>query len=139
MRFEFDDGGRKEATGKKSSRDCVARAVAIASGIPYAEVYRALADGCASEIRSKSSDADHGVRVTRTWFKRYMKGLGFRWTPTMGIGTGCRVHLKDGELPMGRLVVNVSRHMVAVIDGVIRDTHNPSRGGTRCVYGYWAK
>lgn len=22
-------------------------------------------------------------------------------------------------------------------DGVIRDTHDPSRDGTRCVYGYW--
>ena len=26
-----------------------------------------------------------------------------------------------------------------VIDGVIQDTHNPSRGGTRCVYGYYIK
>jgi hypothetical protein len=62
------------------------------------------------------------------------------------------VHLVDGELPMGRLVVRVSGHMTAVIDGVIRDTHNPQRktynydaeGKTtsiseRCVYGYWIK
>jgi hypothetical protein len=26
-----------------------------------------------------------------------------------------------------------------VIDGVIHDTHDCSRGGTRCVYGYWRK
>jgi hypothetical protein len=26
-----------------------------------------------------------------------------------------------------------------VIDGVIHDTFDPSRGGTRCVYGYWIK
>ena len=68
---------------------------------------------------------------------------------------------------MGRLVVSVSRHYTAVIDGVIRDTHNPSDRPTtiyspntppniipkgavllsngngwayspeRCVYGYW--
>lgn len=55
----------------------------------------------------------------------------------MGIGTGCRGHLREGELPNGRLIVSVSRHMVAVIDGVIYDTHDPSRDGTRCVYGYW--
>jgi hypothetical protein len=55
----------------------------------------------------------------------------------MGIGTGCTVHLRDGELPSGRLVVSVSRHEVAVIDGVMHDTHDPSRDGTRCVYGYW--
>lgn len=47
------------------------------------------------------------------------------------------VHLRDGELPMGRLIVSVSRHLVAVIDGVIYDTHNCSRNGTRCVYGFW--
>ncbi len=40
---------------------------------------------------------------------------------------------------MGRLIVSVSKHMTAVIDGVIHDTHNPSRDGTRCVYGYWTK
>lgn len=72
-----------------------------------------------------------------------------------------------GELPLGRLIVRVSKHMCAVIDGVIHDTHNPSeRGATiypantlenipvgsrrlangdycyepkRCVYGYWSK
>ena len=38
---------------------------------------------------------------------------------------------------MGRLVVSLSRHWTAVIDGVIFDTHDPSRRGTRCVYGYW--
>jgi hypothetical protein len=30
-----------------------------------------------------------------------------------------------------------SRHLVAVIDGVIHDTHDCSRDGTRCVYGYF--
>ena len=38
----------------------------------------------------------------------------------MHIGSGCKVHLRDGELPSGRLVVSVSKHMVAVVDGVIR-------------------
>jgi hypothetical protein len=78
-----------------------------------------------------------------------MRSLGFEWTPTMTIGSGCRVHLTDGELPDGRLVVKVSKHSTAVINGVIRDTHDPQReevwhwsdGRTtvsrRCVYGYW--
>ena len=38
---------------------------------------------------------------------------------------------------MGRLIVAVSRHYCAVIDGVIHDLYDPSRNGTRCVYGYW--
>jgi hypothetical protein len=66
-----------------------------------------------------------------------MRSLGFKWTPIMAVGTGCRVHLRADELPLGRLVVKISRHYSAVIDGVIHDTHDPSRGGTRCVYGCW--
>lgn len=47
------------------------------------------------------------------------------------------MHLRDGELPEGRLIVRVSGHLVAVINSVIHDTHDPSREGTRCVYGYF--
>jgi hypothetical protein len=69
--------------------------------------------------------------------RAYLAALGWRWTPVMQIGSGCRVHLRADELPAGRLIVKVTHHLVAVIDGVIHDTHNCSRGGTRCVYGYW--
>jgi hypothetical protein len=57
----------------------------------------------------------------------------------MHIGSGCTAHLRDGEswVPQGRVIVKVSKHYTALIDGVIHDTHDPSRGGTRCVYGYW--
>jgi hypothetical protein len=142
MKFVYNDGGRKAAgyTGKKLG-DCVTRAVVIATGLPYLTVFDALSHGCLKERRTKGQtrkvNAAHGVHTGRVWFKRYMESLGWKWTPTMGIGTGCRVHLRDGELPMGRLVVSVSRHMVAVIDGVIHDTHDCSRNGKRCVYGYW--
>jgi hypothetical protein len=58
----------------------------------------------------------------------------------MRIGQGCTTHLRRSELPTtGRLIVSVSKHITAVIDGVIHDTHDPSRRGTRCVYGYWVK
>ncbi len=51
-----------------------------------------------------------------------MASLGFAWTPTMRIGSGCTFHLTDGELPTGRLVVAISNHYTAVIDGVIHTT-----------------
>ena len=66
-----------------------------------------------------------------------MNELGFEWNPTMQIGSGCKVHLHDGELPLDRLVVAVSKQYTAVIDGVIHDIYDPSRDGERCVYGYW--
>jgi len=34
---------------------------------------------------------------------------------------------------------SVWRHLTAVIDGVIHDTHDPSRDGTRSVYGYYSQ
>ena len=47
--------------------------------------------------------------------------------------------LDEDELPKGRLICHVSRHSCAVIDGVLNDTYDCSRMGTRCVYGYWIK
>ena len=55
----------------------------------------------------------------------------------MSIGAGTTVHLAVGELPDGPLVASLSRHLGAVIDGVVYDTYDPTRDGTRCVYGYY--
>jgi len=141
--FVHNDGGRKTAGYKGETGDCVCRAVAIAARLPYQQVYDRLAEGNAKQRKSKhdkgerTRTARNGISTTRKWFKDYMVELGFVWTPTMQIGSGCQVHLKADELPSGRLICNVSRHQVAVIDGVINDVFDCSREGTRCVYGYW--
>ena len=139
--FKYNDGGREAAGYKGQAGDCVARAVSIASGRPYAEVYARLAKGTGSQRAGKkgkrSASARNGVNVTRKWFKDLMVELGFVWVPTMTIGSGCKVHLRADELPAGRLVVSVSGHYTTMIDSVINDTWNPDRGGDRCVYGYW--
>lgn len=143
MRFIKDDGGRAAAGYSGTTGDCVCRAVAIASGRPYQEVYDVLAEGNVCERVTRRSrkprqrSAANGIRVQRKWFKDYLQSLGFTWHPTMQIGSGCKVHLRDGELPMGRLVVYLSKHSAAVIDGVLHDTYQDDRDGTRCVYGYW--
>jgi len=144
MRIVVTDGGRKAAGFKGKAGDCVCRSVAIATGLPYQQVYDRLAHGNATQRASsrtpkRGRTASEGINTSRKWFSDYMAELGFVWTPTMFVGSGCKVHLRDGELPMGRLIVNVSRHYTAVIDGVIHDTGDPSRTGMRCVYGYWSK
>ena len=136
MNFEFNDGGRAAAGYKGDAGDCVCRAIAIAADLPYQDVYDRLAEGNASQKKRRS--ARNGISVKHKWFKNYMRELGFRWTPTMQIGSGCQVHLKAEELPGGRIICNVSKHVCAVIEGTIHDTHDPSRDGSRCVYGYWA-
>lgn len=141
----YNDGGRL-AAGYMNSRvgDCVCRAIAIASGVPYQEVHARLShENLTQRVTKKGGQrtwtADRGIMTNRKWFKDYMKELGFTWVATMGIGTGCRVHLRTVELPAGRLVVSVSKHVCAVIDGILQDTYDCSREGRRCVYGYWIK
>jgi hypothetical protein len=143
VKLVYDDGGRNDAGFKGITRDCVVRAIAIATEQDYATVYATLSEGCRTQRVTRRTPAKvsarNGVNTGRKWFKDYMRALGWVWTATVGIGTGCKVHLRDGELPMGRLIVSVSSHYTVVIDGVIHDTHNPQRGGRRCVYGYWSK
>lgn len=139
--FIENDGGREAAGYKGQVGDCVTRAIAIATGKPYQEVYDALNGLAVNERKGKSKRGKSSSRngVYRATFAKYLLSLGWQWHPTMAIGQGCKVHMKADELPQGNLIVSVSRHMVAVINGVIHDTHDPSRDGTRCVYGYWSK
>jgi len=140
MQWIENDGGRAEAGYLGSAGDCVTRAIAIATEQPYQTVYDALNSlrkGMRQTKRVRGSTARDGV--SRVIYERYLKSIGWEFVPTMKIGTGCKVHLRSGELPLGRLIVRVSKHMVAVIDGMIQDTFDPSRNGTRCVYGYYRK
>lgn len=129
LQFKQNDGGRSLYFKADGVGDCVTRAAAIASGRDYKEVYDLI-----YKIAKKSPR--NGVSNTALY--KVMDALGAEWHPMMKIGQGCRCHLRAGEIPMqGRVVCNVSRHVTAVIDGVINDTFDPSRDGNRCVYGYW--
>ena len=136
MDFVYNDGGRKNAGYKGITGDCVTRAIAIISNKQYKEVYTALNLLGKSEYIRKSNAR---TGVYRRTYDKYLKSLGYTWTPTMKIGSGCKVHLNANELPKGRLIVMVSRHVTAVIDGIIHDIYNCSRNGRRCVYGYYTK
>lgn len=142
METIVNDGGRAAAGYKGVAGDCACRAITIVTGLPYQEVYDMINETAQARERvgrrcRGKSNARTGVY--RKTVDRIMKSLGWKWTPTMQIGSGCKVHLKEDELPSGRLLVCVSKHYVAVIDGIINDLYDCSRGGTRCVYGYYSK
>jgi hypothetical protein len=141
MKFVEDDGGRAAAGFKGKADDCVTRAIAIATGKPYRETYDALNALAKNERPSKRKRGRSSSRtgVHRNVTQEYLKSLGYEWTPTMQVGQGCKVHLRADELPTGRLIVKISKHVCAVIDGVLHDTHDCSREGKRCVYGYYSK
>jgi len=152
MQWVFNDGGRADAGYKGLTGDCGTRAIAIAAEIPYQEVYDLMKEFAKRERpRGRTPRSHPRTGIKPKTLGRILEGLGFEWVACMGIGTGCKVHLHDGELPMGRLVVRVSKHYTAVIDGVIYDTFDPQREthwidrygnisiSRRCVYGYWIK
>ena len=141
MKYVYNDGGRAEAGFKGKAGDCAARALSIATGKPYQEVYDAInALGSTERTgRRKRGKSNARTGVYKNAVHRYMARIGWKWTATMQIGSGCKVHVRAEELPLGRLVLNLSKHYAAVIDGVLHDTYDSSREGTRCVYGYWSK
>ena len=134
MDYVHTDGGRADAGFRGVTGDCVTRALSIATGIPYGEMYRTL-----GELAKARGEKAPRNGVTRKVYEPYLRSQGWVWVPAMKIGTGCKIHLRDGELPAGRLIVRLSGHLAAVIDGVVYDNHDPRREGTRCVYGYFRK
>lgn len=130
MKFIYDDGGRsKYFKGKNAVGDCAIRAIAIATGYDYKKVY--------DDLKRLNGGKSCRNGTPKKVDKEYLIQLGWEWHPTMLVGQGCKVHLNEKELPQGILIVSVSKHLTCVINGVIHDTYDCSRGGNRCVYGYW--
>lgn len=133
--YVYSDGGRAQYfKGKVGVTDCVCRAIAIASGKDYKEVYTAL-----TAATGKSARRSQDTKTAK--FKRFMAGMGFTWTPCSGIGVRTSVHPCVGELPeQGRLVCSASGHYMAIVNGVVYDAWDSrynSWGEVRRIYGYW--
>jgi hypothetical protein len=96
---------------------CVCRAIAIATQRPFAEIWL--------ELRARGASPDCSVH-DRVMLPYLVEQLGFRRYP------GCRWR----DLPtIGRVLVNVPGHLLAVIDGVAHDTFNSWRRGR--IKWYW--
>jgi len=148
LKFINNDGGRAAAGYRGQAGDCVVRSIAIVSGLSYQKIYNDLFKAneefrntsrtkLARSLKKKNDSPRSGTH--RIVLKKYLAKLGFKWTPTMFVGKGCKIHLKKEELPSGTLLVSCSKHITVVKDGVLYDTHDCSRNGTRCVYGYWTR
>jgi hypothetical protein len=78
-KFNYNDGGRLQAGYKGQTGDCVCRAICIATGKPYQEVYDVLAYGNATQRKGKREGnkagkrtASKGISVKRDLFKKYI-------------------------------------------------------------------
>ena len=137
MKHIYNDGGRAAAGYKGSTGDCGVRAAAIATGKSYRQIYNRINQIAKSEKTKNKSNSRTGIY--RKTFDQLMTEEGFRWISCMSIGSGCTVHMRRDELPTGTLVVRLSKHYAAVVNGECHDTYDCTRNGTRCVYGYWMK
>lgn len=137
LAFAYNDGGRSKYFKAKKVGDCVTRAIAIATGKDYKEVYDTLYK-LAVEKKRKNPSPRSGVN--KKVYRPYLESLGWRFVPLMEIGKGCTNHLAQDEIPMDKTIIcRVSGHLTCVVNGVINDTYDCSRKGTRCVYGYYVK
>lgn len=140
MNFVFNDGGRAKAGFKGFTRDCTVRAISTATEQSYDVVYDSLNNLIKTakqtkKVKGKSARTGTPLKLIH----KYMDSIGWEWIACMTIGSGCKVHLKESELPKGRIVCRVSKHLTCVIDGVLHDTWDCSKNETKCVYGYWIK
>lgn len=139
MKLVISDGGRSKYFKAKRVGDCAVRAICNATGKDYKEVYDAINELAKKERtgkrKKKKSNARNGVYMETV--RKYLENIGWQWIPTMSIGSGCRKHLAYGAFGNGTYIVRLSRHLTCVKGGDIYDTFDPSRGGFRCVYGFF--
>lgn len=88
--WTYNDGGRCAAGYKGATGDCVTRAIAIATGKPYQEVYDLVnAVSKASEQRRRRKGRSSArTGVYKGAIQAILAQLGWRWVPTMAIGQG---------------------------------------------------
>jgi hypothetical protein len=144
-RYVYDDGGQGRVN---EGGGCVPRAIAIATGRPYREVYKGLVAATYEYVRRwPCSKVARSIRRGRNGFdpargsypkvyERYLRSLGWEFAPTK---EQKKVYLRADDLPPGRVIVSVHQHLVAVIDGVIHDTYDTAGKGRRPVYGYYTR
>ena len=120
--FVFDDGGRKEAGYAGRAGAAGARAIAIATGIPFAEVHQALADlAGAWPGKSKLAQSIRGNPTPKRGIHvdvvtAYMKSLGWAHHKTGG-----KMRLNSVELPRELTLCYVRKHYFAIVKNTVRD------------------
>jgi Protein of unknown function (DUF2786) len=130
MEFIWNDGGRSACGFVGSTGDCVARAISIATGSVYRDVYEALGNAALKSPRNGVPiDVSSQYLIAKGWMRHDGHNLPFI--------TAC--------LPKGAVVVSLvrrngrGRHLVTVVDHVIHDTWNPAEDEDYTIQCYWTR
>ena len=129
MELNWNDGGRFASGFVGLTGDCVVRAIAIATGINYRDIY--------SEI-GKASEKSPRNGVPTTVASQFL--IARRWQ----YSNGRQSSFTADSLPPGIVIVHLASdksrrhgHFCTVIDHVIQDTWNASDDDEFTVAGFW--
>ena len=122
------DGGRAAAGFKGRTGDCGVRAMAVALGLDYKACYQELAQ--AHKERTGKKTARNGIY--KETFSEVLSRHGWVWHPAPKFD-GRKARASD--MPKGKVIVRMSKHFAAVIDGTVHDSWNSTH---KMVYGFWA-
>lgn len=119
-----------DSRAKGEHNDCTVKALTAATGLPYADCHMALAKqgrkprkGCHFNSMGKRAAASLG------WLMETVDPFDYR-AKTMITAE------RDRAFRSGRYVVQVSRHVAALIDGKVIDHSQGSRRRIQCVYAF---
>lgn len=119
MKYNYNDGGRRASHNSGGVSDCVTRALSIVSHCGYDIAKAYLAPLMTPE----------GVDVFAPDFAKLMDAAGLVYVPTLPRT------FRVSQLPeVGNYIAHTSRHVSAVVDGVIQDTFDTR---DELVQGYW--
>lgn len=113
IKFQLNDGGRKDAGYKGTAGDCVVRAFAIHTDSEYKEVYRIFADAMKKATGKKSARNGILKKVYTKVFAEY--GLTKYAQPTvkMTFSTAAKVY--------PNCIVSTTKHLTVIKGGVLHD------------------
>jgi hypothetical protein len=117
----YNDGGRSAVFDTPGRNDCVTRALAIVTGLPYMDIWNG--------IHATGSVGRTGLVDDTVAVRKYIESLGLMYIPN-------EAYFKDTKLPP-RAICCMRGHYFAVLDGCIHDVGHPTRGGRVYIKGYW--
>ena len=150
LEYHYNDGGRAAAGFRGKTGDCLVRAVAIATGLPYRDVYHTVS----------STMKKHGYRASGNV---YLQTQELRKPGMLRVGAVQRLVLKDygfvkvslppGPRPtytqafqqFGTCIVSTNGHVATLMDGALQDTFDgrtydyPTVAGERKARSVWVQ
>lgn len=137
VRWVYNDGGYEKY--RNELPNCpYTRAIAIATGMDYKECYQLINNYIIKDGYDELYVNNCRQEVVKTVIRKVLADLNADNCWRSKFAQGCTKHLKREELPpLGTIIVQISKGLTTLIDGVIQDMYDPSRKGTRCIYNIW--